>query len=447
MPIILLGTGQEGIESAQQAIALGADHYFQKPMEFDALMKKVANYIGEPEALTSSTSEFDDSQSMDSGHWASDEWRDLEALLRPDPATTLTMDEPFFDEQPPPSILDAITIPPSVDASVHRPRAQRGATERPEQGALAQNSSVISDQVEFSSGLLNQEPVDTQVTMKRLDVHGSSSAVAQEDGGEKDADTAFEMRAAPAQPVARPDPARPTPRTLESRPDSVFGRPIALSQRGIEHILWSVASNRLTCRIEVAASGALRRIFVEDGRPQFCDSSLASEDLAEYLCRQGRVDPQVLKGIRERAALLDTTVEELLIEAGALTADEMHGQLKGYLLERLIAFFAIEDGEAAIIQEGPRPLELVELSVPVARLVMDGITRKFGRLRLYRIFGTSRLMPIKVDGAAQNVIDLLRPEERLVLNAQMAGRRSMRSHGKHEYPIPMRSRYYTVSAC
>ena len=131
----------------------------------------------------------------------------LEALLRPDPATTLTMDEPFFDEQPPPSILDAITIPPSVDASVHGPE-HSGVPQSDLNKALAQNSSVISDQVENSSGLLNQEPVDTQVTMKRLDVHGSSSAVAQEDGGEKkDADTAFEMRAAPAQPVARPDPA------------------------------------------------------------------------------------------------------------------------------------------------------------------------------------------------------------------------------------------------
>ena len=55
--------------------------------------------------------------------------------------------------------------------------------------------------------------------------------------------------------------------------------------------------------------------------------------------------------------------------------------------------------------------------MPVARLVMDGITRKFGRLRLYRIFGTSRLIPTKIDGAAQYVLDLLRPEERLVLNA------------------------------
>ena len=199
--------------------------------------------------------------------------------------------------------------------------------------------------------------------------------------GQRDHDAAFKMGAANVKSVPRPAQSRSTPRVLQNLPNTFFGRPIALSQRGIEHILWSVASNRLTCRIEVAASGALRRIFVEDGRPQFCDSSLANEDLAEYLCRQGRIDPQVLKGVRERAALLDTTVEELLIEAGALTADELHSQLKGYLLERLIAFFTIEDGEAAIIQEGPRPLELVELNVPVARLILDGITRKFGRLR------------------------------------------------------------------
>ena len=150
VPIILLGTGQEGIESAQQAIALGADHYFRKPMEFDALIRKVNNYVGEPEALASSTTDFDDSQSMDSGQWASDEWRDLEALLRPDPATTLTMDEPFFDERPPPSILDAITMPPSsqtVDASIHRAQGDWGARPRPKQrtGAAARPEDSVRE--------------------------------------------------------------------------------------------------------------------------------------------------------------------------------------------------------------------------------------------------------------------------------------------------------------
>jgi hypothetical protein len=59
----------------------------------------------------------------------------------------------------------------------------------------------------------------------------------------------------------------------------------------------------------------------------------------------------------------------------------------------VLALFALERGEAVVIRGGPRPLDPVELGLHPARLVLDGIRRKYGRLRLYRAFGTAGAVP------------------------------------------------------
>jgi len=45
VPILLLGTGQEGVSSFGDALAEGADYYFQKPVDLELLISKIQTYV------------------------------------------------------------------------------------------------------------------------------------------------------------------------------------------------------------------------------------------------------------------------------------------------------------------------------------------------------------------------------------------------------------------
>jgi hypothetical protein len=62
-------------------------------------------------------------------------------------------------------------------------------------------------------------------------------------------------------------------------------------------------------------------------------------------------------------------------------------------------------------------MDPVEIGVSSPRIVLDGIRRKFGRLRLYRTYGTASLIPVRKAG--QNLAEHLnlRADERGALNA------------------------------
>ncbi|MCA9541545.1 MAG: DnaJ domain-containing protein, partial [Myxococcales bacterium] len=177
-------------------------------------------------------------------------------------------------------------------------------------------------------------------------------------------------------------------------------------------------------RVEVAASGVLRRVFFEAGRPVYADSSAPSEDLAAHLAAEGYVARTALSRARARADQLGSSPEEVLIEAGFIEPDDVYRALRDHILQRVLALFALENGEAVLIRGGPRPLDPVDIGQHPARLVLDGVRRKYGRLRLYRAFGTSSAVPHPRTNEAPPAGLVLRPDEEAVRKA-CDGRRSV----------------------
>jgi hypothetical protein len=171
------------------------------------------------------------------------------------------------------------------------------------------------------------------------------------------------------------------------------GRALELERRGVGEVLAAASEAGLTGRVEVAAGGVLRRVFLEGGAPVYADSSEPSEDLATYLAGEGRFTRAVLAEARERARVIGASTEEVLIEAGYLAPDDVYRALRTHVIERVLALFSLEAGEATVIRGGPRPMDPVDLGLHPGRLVLDGIRRKYGRLRLYRAFGTPATVP------------------------------------------------------
>ncbi len=181
-------------------------------------------------------------------------------------------------------------------------------------------------------------------------------------------------------------------------------------------------NSRMTGRFEVASGGVLRRVFVEEGRPVYADSSSDGEDLSSSL--EGLVSRSALERARGRAAQLGGTPEEVLIEAGFLAPEDVYRALRDHVVERILGLFALEAGETVVVRAGARPLDPVDLALHPGRLVFDGVRRKYGRLRLYRVFGTASAIPRPRAGIDPEPSLSMRPDEEAVLRI-CDGRRSV----------------------
>ncbi|MBV70431.1 MAG: hypothetical protein CMH52_03695 [Myxococcales bacterium] len=375
IPVLLLGTGNESITSAQHAIAMGADHFFQKPEQLADLVGKVENYLGRGQ-----TQDLDPNPTQNPSplpphaDQSGNEWSDLDDLLRPDPEIETALETSFSPNETAPSLVDLMV----------NTRAEIG------------HNGLRSD---------GFDPV------------GVTTALLTPDAASPDevSPASLEFRAPIARAAAD---TRPTQNEL------IFGQPIMLSQRGLEHVLWQISKLGISGRVEIASSGVLRRIFFDRGRPSYVDSSAESEDLAAHLCSEGLIPAVALAQARQQAHSMGIGVDEVLIESKRVTAAEVYDRLKTHITTSLYDLFAIEDGESVVIRDGPKPLDPIDLGLSMGRLIIDGVNRKFGRLRLYQVFGTGRLIPVRNKTAKTEQNGLLNADEMKILNG-CDGRRSV----------------------
>ncbi|MFN3201004.1 MAG: response regulator [Bradymonadia bacterium] len=432
VPILFMGTGLETVANVNDAIASGADHWFRKPEDIDALLAKVAVYIGPGESVpaalgpeltpagakppvppTSALIEAlgapeADAQDASSPREASTLWAEVSAALNQGEQG---------DDAPAPAGSDR-TIQgqgaPRPRLHVTTEHERDGLAPRPE-SARAQAAGL---QLTPPALRATRRPTGPHPVVRPME---SDREVGPAEAPWRRAEQGSDLRGAeaPAQealPAARraPEPQRPDQSPLpqlrpgpgswapaeppSARPGAHlapldFGRAVPLAQRGFGAILAAVAHSGLTGRVEIAAVGVLRRVFVEGGRPVYTDTSDPRDDLAGYLAGEGLLDRAMLEQVRNHARQQGVAVEEVLMEAGYLRPEEIYEALRGYVTERVMALFGLESGESVIIRGGGGALDPVDLGMAPGRLILDGVRRKYGRLRLFRVFGTSTVVP------------------------------------------------------
>jgi CheY-like chemotaxis protein len=171
------------------------------------------------------------------------------------------------------------------------------------------------------------------------------------------------------------------------------GHAVDLNERGLGTVLFTAQKLELRGRIEIASNGVLRRIFFDDGSAVYIDSSAPNEDLVASLVQEGLLTDQQLETARQQGRELNLSPEEVLIDTNQVSPQDIQQSLQTHVERRLIELFSLESGESVVIQGGPRPIDPVVLENPLSRLILDGVRRKYGRLRLYRVFGTGSLVP------------------------------------------------------
>jgi CheY-like chemotaxis protein len=192
------------------------------------------------------------------------------------------------------------------------------------------------------------------------------------------------------------------------------GHAVDLNERGLGTVLFTAEKLTLRGRVEIASNGVLRRVFFDEGVAVYVDSSAPDEDLVASLVQEGLLTVVQLEHARQHGRELNLSPEEVLIDTNQVSPEDIQRCLKTHVERRLVELFSLESGESVVIQGGPRPIDPVVLDNPLSRLILDGVRRKYGRLRLYRVFGTGSLVP-KPGSIAQSTCKLTTTEE-AVLN-------------------------------
>jgi CheY-like chemotaxis protein len=350
VPILFLGTGDESVRTPGEAIAAGADHFFRKPEELDALLDRVAVFLGPVVAAPAASPAAAPAGTASPRTANTDASAGFHSAFDDDP--------PDLDDEP--TVLDGFS---PADIARRADEARHAHT----------------------------QPLTTSPDRPGFGLH-------------------------PARPPAL-DPEAVWSQVLQP------GRAVPLTRRGLGEILAAAWKVRLTGRIEVAAGGVLRRVFFDHGAPTFADSSSEREDLPAHLAAEGYVSRGALAQARARSQAIGGTPEEVLLDGGLLLPEDVWRALHGFVVDGVLNLFALEAGESTVVQGGPRPLDPVDLGLHPGRLVLDGVRRKYGRLRLYRAYGTPTVTPLPVPGAVREGLALRADEEAVLLACD--GRRTV----------------------
>ncbi|MBN2493846.1 MAG: response regulator [Deltaproteobacteria bacterium] len=155
VPILMLGTGQEGVASFGDALAEGGDYYFEKPVDPDQLISKIRTYVGvDREASTvvgappvSSTSA--DTSGADALPERVEQMLDLGAAFKDGLLAPPQDPEPGQGSQP-----DEPSAPPGSEA----PAFQMPTRAQESSSLLASQLFDDVDEIDTAQGLAGWEP-------------------------------------------------------------------------------------------------------------------------------------------------------------------------------------------------------------------------------------------------------------------------------------------------
>jgi len=147
-------------------------------------------------------------------------------------------------------------------------------------------------------------------------------------------------------------------------------------------LLWALCRRRSTGVLRIALGSAEKSLYLDRGRIVFASSSDLNDRLGELFLREGRVTLDRLElalGRLHTGKRLGT----LLVESGALTADQLVQGVVAQVERIVLSLFVVEEGDYRF-EEGPLPSEeVITLGMRTGELLLRGIRqiRSFGRIR------------------------------------------------------------------
>ncbi|HVI01864.1 MAG TPA: DUF4388 domain-containing protein, partial [Enhygromyxa sp.] len=181
----------------------------------------------------------------------------------------------------------------------------------------------------------------------------------------------------PPAPTRARRPTRPRP-PAESRSSSLQIDP-SLRESGklgldldVPALLWALHEQRFTGKLRLTRQRIEKQIWLHDGEAVFARSTATSDRLVDGLLRRGVLTRPQYETARRLAAKEPRRAGELLVDAGFLKARELDVLLRDHLARVIDSTFEWSDG-AWSTEPGDRTDEPIQLEVPMAALLLDGV--------------------------------------------------------------------------
>lgn len=163
---------------------------------------------------------------------------------------------------------------------------------------------------------------------------------------------------------------------MSDRPASKFQYRGHLRETALPEMLYSIERFRVAGVIEASSGPVEKRVFLRDGYVIHAASNDRSDSLGEFLRRRGDIDSVRLDEVsKERARSKKKRVGELLIECGLMTPGEVFNAIREQIEDVVWSLFYWQDGEVTFSIGEFRDADMIQIQLPVGRVIIEGIKR------------------------------------------------------------------------
>lgn len=162
---------------------------------------------------------------------------------------------------------------------------------------------------------------------------------------------------------------------MSDRPASKFQYRGHLRDTALPEMLYSIERFRVPGVIEATDGPVVKRVFLRDGYVIHAASNDRGDSLGEFLRRRGDVDQKGLDGLSRRRAKSKKRFGELLIESGLMTPREVFAAIREQIEDVVWSLFYWSDGEVTFSIGEFRDADMIQIQLPVGRVIIEGIKR------------------------------------------------------------------------
>ncbi len=215
---------------------------------------------------------------------------------------------------------------------------------------------------------------------------------------------------------------------LNPVPSLPWGQEVKLSEVAFCQILGHIISHRLSLNLLVHEGEQASDIqqWVELSISEGEIVGVLAQDLVlalmKHLIAQGMINQRDAEGILRLASQSTDAQSQMddfvdaMIEVAPHVIDQLDSVMEQVLIKQIFRLFELTKGNVKTLAYS-RPQDIHRFKLSPARLLIDGIRESMGKLRLYKLFGTPKVMPA-FDHVSLYLSQLNELERRVIQGAQ-----------------------------
>jgi hypothetical protein len=164
----------------------------------------------------------------------------------------------------------------------------------------------------------------------------------------------------------------------------------------LEEVLQWLARGRHTGTLVVTDGAVEKSIYLKDGTILSCTSSDPKEFLGHYLVSRGVIDETALADAVAEQDRSGELLGTILVEQGAVSADELEKTLKVKAQESIYGLFSWSGGEFYFIEDVLPEYDIVPISLDVTGLILEGARRVDVWRRILEVVPSTDCVPVAV---------------------------------------------------